>query len=194
MSPRLPLHRFRRPVVASLAGMTLMLAACGEQAGFAGHHGGDFVLQSAAGPVDTRALRGKVLLIYFGYVSCPDICPASMAAGASALNLLSPDERSRTRMIMVSVDPARDTPAMLKEYAAYFHPDMIGATGSEAEVAAVAASFGAGYQKQPANADGSYAVDHTSHTYVVGRDGKLAEILPLGTPPDKVAATVRALL
>lgn len=152
------------------------------------------MLQGAAGLVDTRALRGSVLLIYFGYVNCPDICPASMAAGATALNLLKPEERARTRMIMVSVDPARDTAALLKEYAAFFHPEMIAVTGSEYEVSAVAASFGAGYRRQPANAEGGYAVDHTSHTYVVDREGKLAEILPLGTPADKVVSTVRGLL
>ena len=67
--------------------------------------GGDFVLPSAEGTLDTRRLRGKVLLIYFGYVNCPDVCPVSIAAGAGALTALSPAERERTRMIMVSVDP-----------------------------------------------------------------------------------------
>ena len=191
---RFTLDRLVAFPLACLAGLALLIAGCGDQSGLSGHHGGDFVLQSATGPVDTRALRGSVLLIYFGYVNCPDICPASMAAGAAALNLLKPEERARTRMIMVSVDPARDTPALLKEYAAFFHPEMIGATGGDAEVAAVAASFGVGYRKQPPNADGGYAVDHTSHTYVIDAAGKLAEILPLGVPPEKVAATVRGLL
>ena len=174
----------------------VLLSACSDSgSSLSGRpKGGDFVLQSAAGPIDTRALRGNVLLIYFGYVSCPDICPASMAAGAAALNALTADERKRTRMIMVSVDPERDTPALLKEYAAFFHPEMIGAVGTLAETAAVAKSFGAGYVRQPNRPDGSYAVDHTSHTYVIGPDGKLAELLLLGTPADKVAATVRKLL
>jgi protein SCO1/2 len=175
------------------------LTACsdsgmGERVLVARPEGGDFVLQSAAGPVDTKALRGKVLLVYFGYVNCPDICPVSMAAGAAALNALTPQERAKTRMIMVSVDPERDTPAKLKDYVAYFHPAMIGAVGTAAETAAIAKSFGAGYQRQPTRPDGSYAVDHSSQTYVVGPDGKLMELLPLGIATDKVVAAVRKLL
>lgn len=156
--------------------------------------GGDFVLHSADGPVDTRALRGKVLLIYFGYSHCPDVCPASLAAAAQALNALSADERAKVRLIMVSVDPERDTPARLKEYAAYFHPEMIGVTGTPEEIAAVARSFGAGYVRQPAQPDGSYAVDHTTRTYVVAPDGRLAASLELNAPAEKYQETVRGLL
>ncbi len=186
-----------RGLAAALA--IAFLTACsdsgmGERVLVARPEGGDFVLQSAAGPVDTKALRGSVLLVYFGYVNCPDICPVSMAAGAAALNALTPQERAKTRMIMVSVDPERDTPAKLKDYVAYFHPAMIGAVGTVAETAAIAKSFGAGYQRQPTRPDGSYAVDHSSQTYVVGPDGKLMELLPLGIATDKVVATVRKLL
>ena len=156
--------------------------------------GGDFVLQSAAGPVDTRALRGNVLLVYFGYLNCPDVCPISMAAGAAALNALTPAERARTKMIMISVDPERDTPAKLKEYAASFHPEMIGVVGSAEQTVVVARSFGAGYVRQPARPDGGYAVDHGSQTFVVGPDGKLMGLLPLGVPTDQVVAAVRKLL
>lgn len=158
------------------------------------HRGADFVLQSADGPVDSRALRGKVLLVYFGYANCPDICPASLAEGGRALNALTPDERSRVRLLMVSVDPERDTPAHLKTYTAFFHPEMTGVTGSPAEVAALAKAYGAGYVRQPARPDGSYAVDHTTSTYVVDRDGRLAEVLELGAPTDKVVAAVRKRL
>ncbi len=176
-----------------------LLSACsdsgmGERVLVARPPGGDFVLQSAAGPLDTKALRGKVLLVYFGYVNCPDVCPASMAAGAAALNALSPAEREKTRMIMVSVDPERDTPARLKEYAAYFHPAMLGAVGTAAETAAIAKSFGVGYVRQPTRPDGGYAVDHSSQTFVVGPDGKLMDLLPLGVPTDQVVAAVRKLL
>jgi protein SCO1/2 len=186
-----------RGLAAALA--IAFLTACsdsgmGERVLVARPEGGDFVLQSAAGPVDTKALRGNVLLVYFGYVNCPDICPVSMAAGAAALNALTPQERAKTRMIMVSVDPERDTPAKLKDYVAYFHPAMIGAVGTAAETAAIAKSFGAGYQRQPTRPDGGYAVDHSSQTYVVGPDGKLMELLPLGIATDKVVATVRKLL
>jgi protein SCO1/2 len=156
--------------------------------------GGDFVLRSADGPVDTRALRGKVLLIYFGYTHCPDVCPASLAAGAQTLNTLSAEERGKVRLIMVSVDPERDTPARLKEYAAYFHPEMSGVTGSTEEIAAVARAYGAGYIRQPARPDGSYAVDHTTRTYVVAPDGRLADTLELNAPVESYLTAVRGLL
>ena len=176
-----------------------LLSACsdsgmGERVLVARPAGGDFVLQSAAGPLDTKALRGNVLLVYFGYVNCPDVCPASMAAGAAALNALTPAEREKTRMIMVSVDPERDTPAKLKEYAAFFHPAMVGVVGTPADTAAIAKSFGVGYVRQPTRADGGYAVDHSSQTFVVGPDGKLMDLLPLGVPTDQVVAAVRKLL
>jgi len=179
--------------------VTALLAACsdsgtGERVLVARPEGGDFVLQTAAGPLDTRALRGNVLLVYFGYVNCPDVCPVSMAAGAAALNALAPEERARTRMIMISVDPERDTPAKLKEYVAYFHPAMIGAVGTAAETAAIAKSFGVGYLRQPTRPDGGYAVDHSSQTFVIGPDGKLMELLPLGAETGKVVAAVRKLL
>lgn len=186
-----------RGLAAALA--ITLLAACsdsgsGEGVLVARPDGGDFVLQSAAGPVDTRALRGNVLLVYFGYINCPDICPVSMAAGAAALNALTPAERAKTRLIMISVDPERDTPAKLKDYAAYFHPAMIGAVGTAAETAAIAKSFGVGYLRQPTRPDGGYAVDHSSQTFVIGPDGKLMELLPLGVDTGKVVATVRKLL
>ena len=189
----------KRLFLGGLVLATVLLAACGdsdtgERVPAARPAGGDFVLQSAAGPLDTKALRGNVLLVYFGYVNCPDICPVSMAAGAAALNALNAEERAKTRMIMVSVDPERDTPAKLKEYVAYFHPAMVGAVGTAAETAAIAKSFGVGYVRQATRPDGGYAVDHSSVTYVIGPDGKLADMLPLGVTTDKVVATVRKLL
>lgn len=156
--------------------------------------GGDFVLQSAAGPLDTRALRGKVLMIYFGYSHCPDVCPASLGVDAQALTALAPKERAKTRLILVSVDPERDSPALLKDYAAFFHPEMIGVTGTPEEIAVVAKAFGAGYLRQPPDAAGNYAVDHSAHTYLVAPDGRLAATLPIGTSAAETVAAIRKLL
>lgn len=156
--------------------------------------GGDFVLQSADGPVDTKSLRGKVLLVYFGYSHCPDVCPAALAVGGQALNALSQAERERVRLLMISVDPERDSLAHLKEYTAFFHPAMTGLTGTPAEVAAVARAYGAAWRKQPVQADGSYVVDHTTATYVVAPDGRLVAVLDLGTPAERIVAAVRKYL
>ncbi|MBI4755758.1 MAG: SCO family protein [Betaproteobacteria bacterium] len=156
--------------------------------------GGDFVLQSAAGPLDTKSLRGRVLLLFFGYTSCPDICPGALAAGAQALNALDARERERVRLVFVSVDPERDTPERLKEYVSYFHPQMIGVTGTPAEIAAVATAYRAFYVRHPTAADGSYAVDHSTSTYVIGPDGRLAEVVVAGMSAQQVADVVRRLL
>lgn len=156
--------------------------------------GGDFVLQSADGVIDSRNWRGQVILIYFGYTHCPDVCPASMAAWAQALKALSVEERQRVRLLMVSVDPERDTLDHLREYAAFFHPQMIGATAAPEEIARLAKAYGAGYIRQATAADGSYAVDHTTATYVIDPAGKLATMLQLGAGGDTIAATIRSLL
>ena len=153
--------------------------------------GADFLLQTADGPIDSRQLRGQVVLVYFGYTHCPDICPASLAAGGQALKALKPAERARVKLLMISVDPERDTVNHLKEYTAFFHPEMIGATGTPQEIAALAKAFGAGYIKQPAQGDGSYAVDHTTATYLIGTDGKLSQVIELGDSPDAIVSAIR---
>jgi protein SCO1/2 len=156
--------------------------------------GGDFVLQSAAGPFDGNLQRGKVLLVYFGYTSCPDYCPTSFANSAQAINRLAPDEQAKVRLVMISVDPERDTPVLLAKYAAFFHHGMVGLTGSAEEVAAVARQFGVRYIKQPVRPDGTYAVDHDVRCFVVGPDGKLAATLKYGASVDEIAASIRQLL
>jgi protein SCO1/2 len=156
--------------------------------------GGDFTLQTADGPISLRDLRGKVVLLYFGYTNCPDVCPASMASGAQALTRLSPEERAKTRLLYVSVDPARDTPAKLKEYTAFFHADMIGATGTPEQIAAVTRAFGASYVRQAVRPDGGYAVDHSAQTYVIGTDGRLVGEIEYGANAAKVVDTVRKFL
>lgn len=157
--------------------------------------GGDFTLQSAVGPVALQDFRGKVVLVYFGYTYCPDICPTSLAATAEGLKLLSPEELARVAVIFVSVDPERDSPARLKEYGDFFHPAIVGVTGSADEVAAIARRYGVFYARQPvATAGGGYVVDHTSDTYIVAPDGRLDGKIPHAAPPEQVAAEIRKRL
>ena len=154
--------------------------------------GGDFTLQSAAGPVSLHDYRGKLVLIYFGYTYCPDICPTSLAATAEGLKLLAPEELARVAMLFVSVDPERDTPARLKEYAEFFHPVIVGATATPAEIDEVARRYGVFHAKQKVDTAGDgYVVDHTSDTYVVAPDGRLVARIAHATPPDQVAAAIR---
>lgn len=154
--------------------------------------GGDFTLHGAEGPVALRDLRGRVVLLYFGYTWCPDICPTNLAILALALRSLTPEELAAVQVIFVSVDPARDTLSRLAEYTAYFHPSMLGLTGSDAEVATVAGLYGAAYRRveQPDSAMG-YAVDHSAYTYLIDPDGRLVETLDHATPSEQVPAAIR---
>jgi protein SCO1/2 len=156
--------------------------------------GGDFTLDSANGPVALAELRGKVVLIYFGYASCPDVCPTSLAIIAAALRTLTPGERERVRAMFVSVDPLRDTPTKLKQYVGYFHPNIIGVTGRPADIARVALRYGASYGFTPVQSAVGYVVDHTSVTSVVAPDGRLVEQLPHGTTAPQMVATIRRWL
>ena len=149
---------------------------------------------TSGSPFAYQAPAGEVIIAYFGYTNCPDVCPVSLAAAVQALNALTEEEREKVRLIFISVDPERDTLERLKEYTAYFHPGMVGATGTAGEIAALAKAYGAGYVRQPARPDGSYAVDHTTRTYVVAPDGRLADTLELNAPAEKYLATVRGLL
>jgi len=154
--------------------------------------GGDFTLQSAAGPVSLKDYRGKLVLVYFGYTFCPDVCPTSLAATAEGLKLLTPEELGKVAMIFVSVDPKRDTPERLKEYAEFFHPAIVGATGTPEVIAEVAKRYGVFYAEQKvATAGGGYVVDHSSDTFVIAPDGQLVAKIAHATPPDQVAVAIR---
>lgn len=160
----------------------------------AGPAGGAFTVQSADGPVSLDDFRGKVVLLYFGYTYCPDICPTSLMSTAAGLKLLSDQERQQVRTLFISVDPERDTPARLKEYAAFFDPGILGATASPETLADVAKRYGVFYARQQIDTGGGYVVDHTSETLVVAPDGKLVGRIPHAAVPDVVAAEIRKFL
>ena len=157
--------------------------------------GGDFTLQSADGPVSLKDFRGKVVLVYFGYTYCPDICPTSLAATSEGLKQLTPEELARVAMIFVSVDPKRDTPARLKEYVNFFHPAIVGVTGAPEEIAAIAKRYGVFYAEQKVETAGDgYVVDHSADTYVISTAGQLVGKIAHATPPDQVVETIRKYL
>lgn len=157
--------------------------------------GGDFTLQSSTGPVSLKDYRGKVVLVYFGYTYCPDICPTALAATADGLKQLTAEELTRVAMLFISVDPERDTPARLKDYVAFFHPNIVGVTGTSENLAEIAKRYGVFYARQKVETAGDgYVVDHTSDTYVVGPDGRLLSKIGHASPPDQVAAEIRKRL
>ena len=187
--------------LSAVAASVLALTGCSEpKAAFKGVDitGADYAKELNLPDQNGQARKikdfsGKLVVVFFGYTQCPDVCPTTMQELAEVKRLLGADG-DKLQAVFVTVDPERDTPALLKDYAAYFHPEMIGAVGSKDEINAIAKAFKAGYVRQATRPDGSYAVDHSAHTYVIGPNGKLADILPTGTPTDRVVTTIRKLL
>ncbi len=156
--------------------------------------GGDFTLQSVQGPVSLKDFRGKVVLIYFGYAMCPDICPTNLSMMAGAFGQLSKEELQRVQGVFISVDPKRDSPQRLAEYTQYFHPAIMGITGKPEVIAELAKRYGMAYKKVVLDSVTNYVVDHSSETYIIDPQGKLVERLPHGTLPEQILAAVRKYL
>lgn len=155
---------------------------------------GDFLLATTRGPLSLEQLRGKVVVLYFGYTWCPDVCPTSLALLGMALHKLEGPELDQIQPVFISVDPTRDTLGRLAEYTIYFHPSLLGATGTPQQIADVAQRYGVAYAREKNGSDTDYTVDHTSQTYLLDRDGKLHEVLPHGTAPEKIVVAIRRLL
>lgn len=180
-------HRARPAVWA----LVLFLVAQGAAAA---RLGGDFTLQSSEGEVSLAALRGKVVPIYFGYMSCPDLCPMTLSVLGAALGQLQAAELEQVQALFVSLDPERDDPARLAEYARYFHPRITGVTGSPAVLQDLARRYRVSFARVPGNTAESYTLDHTSRLVLVDPEGKMRRLLADGTPADAVASAIRALL
>lgn len=126
----------------------------------------DFMLESADGPVSLHDFRGKAVLLHF---------PASLSRIARAQSLPSREERNEIQVLLVTVDPERDTPARLKEYAAYFYPNIIGLSGTPKTMARIARLYGADFKKHPVASSLGYTVDHTTLVYVIGKTVNYAQ-------------------
>lgn len=156
--------------------------------------GGDFVLNSYRGEIDTRALRGRVLVLYFGYTWCPDVCPTSLGFLSMALEQLEPEELEQVQPLFISVDPERDSLDHLKSYGEYFHPAILGITGSHPQLQQVAAMYGAAYRHVEQTSATDYVVDHSADLYLVDRRGRLYRTIRHGTQPNEILVAIRAAL
>jgi protein SCO1/2 len=162
--------------------------------------GGPFTLIDQDGKKRSDSeFAGKFRLIYFGYTSCPDICTPDMQnlmSGLKQFEKAHPELANKVQPIFISVDPKRDTPAVLKQFVSAFHPRLIGLTGSDAEIAAVAKAYANSYQIQPGSSPQDYLVNHMQLPYLMAPNGDPLVILPADQPnseenegtPDKVAA------
>jgi protein SCO1/2 len=156
--------------------------------------GGPFTLTDQDGKqVSDTDFAGKYRIMYFGYTFCPDVCPVDMQNLGAAMRLLDredPKLSAKITPIFVSVDPARDTPSVLKQFVSAFYPRLMGLTGSARAIARVAAEYRVFYKKQPPSPDGGYLVQHSSFAYLFGPDGKPLALLPIPGPPGPIVATI----
>lgn len=143
-------------------------------------------ISTAGGPLSLDAYRGRHLWVYFGYATCPDVCPMALGLLSGALSRLPPQWQGEVGVLFVSVDPERDTADRLRDYVAHFHPDIDAATGSHAQLRDIAERYGVFYQHTPVESALGYVVDHSSATYLLGPEGTLLEVYPHGTTPGQL--------
>jgi len=153
----------------------------------------DFTLQSTKGPVSLSSFRGKLVILYFGYTSCPDLCPTTLAMLHQAVEALG-NKAQEVQVIFISVDWKRDTPEVLEKYIAHFNSNFIGLSGTEAQINSVTRDFGIFYLLNLPNENGFYSVDHTASMRVLDRQGRLTVIWPYGTQYPEMASDMRSIL
>ncbi|MEO8142814.1 MAG: SCO family protein [Betaproteobacteria bacterium] len=156
--------------------------------------GRGFELTDHHGRLRTLAdFRGKVVTLFFGYTHCPDMCPTTLAMLGEAVRQLGADANG-VQGLFVTVDPKRDTPAVLAQYVPAFHPAFLGLYADEATTVRTAKEFKAYFQAQPANAHGSYTVDHSGQVFVFDREGRLRLFVKPSANSEAVAHDLRMLL
>lgn len=144
--------------------------------------------------VTLETFRDKLIVLFFGYTHCPDVCPTTLSDMAQALALLPARDVERVQVLFVTVDPQRDAPEILKAYVPYFHPSFLGLYGAPEAVAAAAREFKVVYRRHETAGESGYLVDHSAGSYVLDGRGRLRLYQPFGQPPDDIAHDLRLLL
>lgn len=189
-----------RTFLAALAAC-LLLPACGaDKPSFRSSDitgleiGGDFKLIDHNGQPRSKAdFRGKVLVVFFGFTHCPDVCPTTLVELAKALKQLGPDAQ-RVQVVMITVDPERDTPEVLKPYVTALDPSFLGLTGDPQAIAETAKAFKVFYQKSAGANAQAYSVDHSSGTYVFDPAGRVRLMVAYGQGAEVFAHDIAQLL
>lgn len=187
----------RLPVLALL---TLLLGGCGrDDSWHLKNVSGllpdlQFDLQNGGGePVTAQRYRDHTVLLYFGYTHCPDVCPTTLGELRAALDALG-GRKNDVRVLFVSVDPARDTPAVLRQYVQYFGPQFVGLRGDQDQLQALARRYRVAYEPDPPDRNGSYAVAHSSGVFIFDRRGE-ARLLATGkNTAAEIAADLKRLV
>jgi len=154
--------------------------------------GGPFALTTGDGrSVTDQDFRGKFMLVYFGYTFCPDVCPTTLNAIADAMDKLGPTA-ARVQPIFITVDPKRDTPAVMKQYTANFGPKLLGLTGTPEQIAKVAKEYRVYYaEHRTGPGPNDYSMDHSSIVYLMGPDGKFLAPIPAEESATTIAVDIQ---
>lgn len=185
----------------SLIAAALLLAACSPEAPkfrstdvTGADFGKELALTGHDGkPRSLADFRGKLVVLFFGYTHCPDICPTTLADVAAALKQLGSDA-ARVQVLFVTVDPERDTPEILAKYVSAFDPSFLGLSGDAAATQRAAKEFKIFYEKRPGGAPGSYTVDHSGQSYVFDAQGRLRLFVRHDRIAQDLPEDLRALL
>lgn len=145
--------------------------------------------------VSELSFRGDPSLVFFGYSSCPDVCPGNLVVMSRALTILG-EEADQIRPIFISFDPDRDTPEVLSSYVSHFHPRLIGLTGTQSEIDAATRAYGVFFEpsENPDSRAGGGTIQHTSNTFLIDSEGKALAIFRHNTPPEEMAAVIKEKL
>lgn len=192
----------RRLIAAAIAAATTtVLAGCGpKQVSFIGSDisgtklgQGMTMVDGSGQPRILADYKGKVVVVFFGFTQCPDVCPTAMAELAQTMELLGKDA-AQVQVLMISVDPERDTPPVLSEYVKAFNPAFVGLTGTPEQLSKTAKSFKAYYAKSPGATPDQYSMDHASSFYIIDKDNE-ARVLVSGNAPAKdIASDIQQLI
>lgn len=200
----IPMPGMRRLITwLAMSWLAFLLAGCGESPSFRGADittgdiGQGWQLTDHHGkPASLDRFKGKVTLVFFGFTQCPDICPASLSEVHNVLSQLGDDAKD-VQVLMITVDPERDLPAIMKSYLQAFNEgiptEFLGLTGTPEEVRQAAKAFRAYYAKVP-TPDGSYTMDHSASFYLIDKAGKARVLLSNQSGPEAMAHDIKALL
>jgi protein SCO1/2 len=186
----------------SLAGAAALLAACAQESKPAfkavditgADYARDFKLTDTDGKVrSVEDFKGKAVIVFFGYTQCPDACPTTLAEIAEAKKLLGPDG-AKVQPVLISLDPERDKPELLKAYVGNFGPDFLALRGTPEQTAAIAKDFKVFFRKVPGTAPGSYTLDHSAASYVYDPKGRLRLYVRYGSGAQALADDLKLIL
>jgi protein SCO1/2 len=198
--PSIDRRRFVQVALASVAGVPLLMACSPEVTPFkstdvtGATFAQDFRLKDQNGNVRTLAdFKGKIVVTFFGFTQCPDVCPTSMTTMAEVKRLLG-DQGERLQVLFITVDPERDTQGLLKEYMASFDPGFIALRPDPDELKDVAAAFKIYYKKVPGSTPTSYTMDHSAGKYIFDTEGRVRLFSAYGTDAATIASDIQILL